>query len=139
MWPAKLPGEGAALYDACRAVCEVLSSLGIAIDGGKDSLSMAARLGDETIKAPGSLVISVYAPCPDITATVTPDLKNFDGKGVILYIRLNKDCRLGGSALAQVFNQIGEVSPDLEQPEVCKIPQNSAHSLYSCLSYESVH
>lgn len=29
----------------------------------------------------GSLVISVYAVCPDITATVTPDLENPDDKG----------------------------------------------------------
>jgi phosphoribosylformylglycinamidine synthase len=98
-----------------------MTSLGVAIDGGKDSLSMAARVGDKTVKAPGSLVVSVYAPCPDITATVTPDLKNFKGKGSILYVKLDKEhCRLGGSALAQVFNQIGDVSPDLDEPEVCR-------------------
>lgn len=119
MWPAKLPGEGAALYDACRSVCEAMTSLGVAIDGGKDSLSMAARVSDETVKAPGSLVVSVYSPCPDITATVTPDLKTTGGKGSILYVKLdNQHCRFGGSALAQVFNQIGDVSPDLDQPEV---------------------
>lgn len=43
MWAAKLPGEGAALFDACKAMCALMSELGIAIDGGKDSLSMAAR------------------------------------------------------------------------------------------------
>lgn len=53
MWPAKLPGEGAALLDACSAMCEVMKKLGIAVDGGKDSLSMAARVSDETVKAPG--------------------------------------------------------------------------------------
>lgn len=55
MWPAKLPGEGAALYDACHAMCEVMGHLGIAVDGGKDSLSMAARVGHETVKAPGKV------------------------------------------------------------------------------------
>lgn len=30
----------------------------------------------------GSLVISAYAVCPDITATVTPDLKHPGGKGM---------------------------------------------------------
>lgn len=49
---------------------------------GKDSLSMAARVGDETVKAPGSLVISTYAPCEDIMKTVTPDLKCPDGRGM---------------------------------------------------------
>lgn len=31
----------------------------------------------------GALVISAYAVCPDITATVTPDLEDPDGKGII--------------------------------------------------------
>lgn len=53
MWAAKLPGEGAALVQACRAMCEVMKQLGIAIDGGKDSLSMAARVDSDTVKAPG--------------------------------------------------------------------------------------
>ena len=58
MWAAKLPGEGAALFDACAAMCEVMGQLGVAIDGGKDSLSMAARIGTETVKAPG-MVFSI--------------------------------------------------------------------------------
>ncbi len=45
MWAAKLAGEGARLVYACRAMCECMAQLGIAVDGGKDSLSMAARLG----------------------------------------------------------------------------------------------
>ncbi|XP_053551007.1 phosphoribosylformylglycinamidine synthase [Bombina bombina] len=117
MWAAKLPGEGAALYDACVAMCTVMAQLGIAVDGGKDSLSMAARVGAETVKAPGSLVISVYAVCPDITATVTPDLKNPGEKGILLYIPLSPgQHRLGGSALAQCYSQLGEQPPDLDNP-----------------------
>lgn len=54
MWPAKQPGEGSNLVEACDAMCEVMRSLGIAIDGGKDSLSMAARVGDTVVKAPGN-------------------------------------------------------------------------------------
>lgn len=54
MWAAKLPGEGVRLWDACKAMCEVMGQLGVAIDGGKDSLSMAARVGEETVKAPGT-------------------------------------------------------------------------------------
>lgn len=59
MWAAKLPGEGACLWDACKAMCEVMGQLGVAIDGGKDSLSMAARVGKETVKAPGTLSMCV--------------------------------------------------------------------------------
>ena len=120
MWPAKLPGEGAALYDACEAMCNVMSHLGIAVDGGKDSLSMAARVGNKTVKAPGSLVISVYAACPDVQATVTPDLKLPDGRGNLLWVKFGSESkfRLGGSALAQVFNQLGDEAPDLDHVEV---------------------
>ncbi|XP_043076261.1 phosphoribosylformylglycinamidine synthase [Puntigrus tetrazona] len=118
MWAAKLPGEGACLWDACQAMCEVMGQLGVAVDGGKDSLSMAARVSGETVKAPGSLVISVYAVCPDITATVTPDLDNPGGKGVLLYVPVSSGkYRLGGSALAQCYGQLGDSSPDLDQPD----------------------
>ena len=55
MWAAKLAGEGALLYDACKAMSDVMGQLGIAIDGGKDSLSMAARVGDEVVKSPGKM------------------------------------------------------------------------------------
>jgi phosphoribosylformylglycinamidine synthase len=119
MWAAKLPGEGSALYEAAAALSGILLQLGIAIDGGKDSLSMAAiapRPGgaDEVVKAPGSLVISAYVTCPDVSKTVTPDLE-LPGSGRLIFIDLGKGKnRLGGSALAQVFGQVGDESPDLD-------------------------
>uniref|UniRef100_A0A3Q7ES55 Uncharacterized protein n=1 Tax=Solanum lycopersicum TaxID=4081 RepID=A0A3Q7ES55_SOLLC len=69
MYAAKLDGEGAAMYDAAVALSEAMIELGIAIDGGKDSLSMAAQASGEVVKAPGNLVISTYVTCPDITKT----------------------------------------------------------------------
>ncbi|KAF7661868.1 hypothetical protein LDENG_00251470 [Lucifuga dentata] len=130
MWAAKLPGEGAYLWEACKAMCEVMAQLGVAIDGGKDSLSMAARVGKETVKAPGALVISVYAVCPDITATVTPDLEDPDGKGVLLWVPLSPGHhRLGGSALAQCYSQLGDCSPDLDQPELLASCFNATQTL----------
>ncbi|RZF42064.1 hypothetical protein LSTR_LSTR006657 [Laodelphax striatellus] len=121
MWAAKLPGEGAALYDACEAMCQVMAQLGVAVDGGKDSLSMAARVDAKSIKAPGTLVVSTYAPCPDITLTVTPDLKSpaFGREGCLLLIDISGGkVRLGGSALLQCYNQLGNCTPDLDQPAV---------------------
>lgn len=50
IWTAKVPGEGVALYDACKAMCSFMSEVGIALDGGKDSLSMAARVGNKMLK-----------------------------------------------------------------------------------------
>jgi len=118
MWAAKLPGEGAALYDAAVAMQQIMLELGIAADGGKDSISMAALApgpdGDETVKAPGELVVSSYVTCPDITGTVTPDLK-LPGAGRLLYVDLGGGkYRLGGSALAHVHGQIGDETPDVE-------------------------
>lgn len=66
MWAAKLPGEGAALYDACVAMCDVMAQLGIAVDGGKDSLSMAARVGSETVKAPGRIEWPLSSICSTV-------------------------------------------------------------------------
>lgn len=42
MWSGKTGVEGGRLAMACRAMCEIMAELGIAVDGGKDSLSMSA-------------------------------------------------------------------------------------------------
>lgn len=114
MYAAKLPGEGAKMWDACVALRDSLLALGVGIDGGKDSLSMAARCGDEVIKAPGELTMTCYVTCPDITKTVTPDLKCPPSGSTLIYIDLSGgNTRLGGSSLAQVYNQIGNDTPDI--------------------------
>ena len=133
MWAAKLPGEGARLYDTAVALREILIELGIAIDGGKDSLSMAAKVGSgetaETVKSPGTLVISAYAPCPDITKVVTPDIKR-PGKSRLLLIDLGKgNYRLGGSALAQAYGQVGDESPDVDDPKLLRRAFNAVQGL----------
>ncbi|XP_022663775.1 phosphoribosylformylglycinamidine synthase-like [Varroa destructor] len=123
MWPAKLPGEGGALVDACKAMCSSMKALGIAVDGGKDSLGMAARVGVETVKSPGTIVISCYAPCPNITLTVTPDIKGpWAGESTsLIYVTCTPGkARLGGSALAQVYSQLGDQVSDLDRPELLK-------------------
>ena len=66
---------------------------------------MAASAGGETVMAPGNLVISAYVTCPDITKTVTPDLK-LPGSGKLIHVDLAEGYRrLGGSSLAQVRGQ----------------------------------
>ena len=57
MYAAKMDAEGAAMYDAAAALRDAMLALGLACDGGKDSLSMAAAAGGETVKAPGNLVV----------------------------------------------------------------------------------
>ena len=128
MWAAKLPGEGAALYDAAVAMADFMIATGVAVDGGKDSLSMAAKAPNgELVKAPGTLVISLYAPCPDITVTLTPDIK-FPGASTLVLIDMSPAPgaasgavprhRIGGSALAQAYGVVGapEQVPDVDDP-----------------------
>lgn len=133
MWAAKLPGEGVYLVKAAEAMAELMIKLGIAIDGGKDSLSMAAKVktsdGFEVVKSPRTLVVSAYAPCPDIKKVVTPDIKH-PGKSVIIFIDLsNGKRRLGGTVLAQCFSQLGNETPDLEDPEFLKRTFNAIQRL----------
>ena len=119
MWAPKLAGEGAALRDAAEAMAEAMIAVGMAVDGGKDSLSMAAKVGDEVVKSPRQLVISAYAAMTDIRRKVAPDLKS--PGSVLLFVDLaaGKN-RLGGSALAQTLGQIGSEVPDMENPALVK-------------------
>ncbi|EGC30271.1 phosphoribosylformylglycinamide synthase [Dictyostelium purpureum] len=118
MWAAKLKGEGSELYDAAVEMHDAMVELGIAIDGGKDSLSMAAKAPkidgtQELVKAPGALVVSTYVPCDDVTLTITPDLKlSSADDSAIIYLDLGCGNNfIGGSALTQVYSQIGNDQP----------------------------
>lgn len=134
MWAPKLHGEGARLYDAAIAMRDIMIELGIAVDGGKDSLSMAAKVihpnGEvEFVKSPATLVISAYASCPDITKVITPDIK-MPGKSRLIYIDLGQGKnRLGGSALAHCYKQTGNESPDVDNIKLLRDTFNSIQEL----------
>ena len=119
MWACKLPGEGAAMYDCALALREVMVDLGIAIDGGKDSLSMSANAGGEVVKSPGEITVSAYCTVPDVTLTVTPDLKCPPGATLLLVEIAGDKARCGGSVFAHVNGRLGDEPADCE-PLVCK-------------------
>ena len=50
-YAAKLDSEGAAMYDAAKALKQAMIELGLACDGGKDSLSMAANVAGEVCRS----------------------------------------------------------------------------------------
>uniref|UniRef100_A0A182QAE8 Phosphoribosylformylglycinamidine synthase n=1 Tax=Anopheles farauti TaxID=69004 RepID=A0A182QAE8_9DIPT len=132
MWAAKVTGEGAKLVDACEAMCELMGQLQIAIDGGKDSLSMAARVNGETVVSPGTLVVSTYAPCPDVTVKVTPDLKaaELGADTSLLYVAIEgQRFRLGGSVLAQCYGKLGGECPDVSNAQCLKDAFNVTQDL----------
>jgi len=120
MAPAGHPGEDAALYDVVRAVAmELCPALGISIPVGKDSMSMRTTWRDDgrdkAVTAPVSLVVTAFAPVPDVRRALTPLLRQDHGGTGLLWIDLGAGKqRLGGSALAQVYGQLGDVAPDLD-------------------------
>ena len=119
MWAPKLEGEGAAIRDAVKAMREAMIEIGIGVDGGKDSLSMATMVDGETVKSPRELVISLYAAVPDIRRKVTPDIKQ-PGSTLLFIDLAGGMSRLGGSAIAQVYGQLGEVSADMDDPALLR-------------------
>jgi len=119
MWAPKLPGEGAAIYDAAQGMCDAMMAIGMAVDGGKDSLSMATMVDNETVKSPRQLVISAYAAMKDLRKVITPDIKQHGS--TLLFIDLgNGHNRLGGTALAQVLGRLGSETPDMDDPALVK-------------------
>ncbi|MGH8456026.1 MAG: phosphoribosylformylglycinamidine synthase, partial [Stenotrophobium sp.] len=118
--------EDARLFDAVKAVgAKLCPQLGIAIPVGKDSLSMKSvwQQGGETKTqtSPLSVVISAFAPVADVRKSLTPQLRTDAGETRLLLIDLgNGRNRMGGSALAQVYGQVSDVPPDLDDAEQLK-------------------
>ena len=113
-------GEDDLLFHTVKSVSELACNLRIAIPVGKDSLSMNTvwRDGDKDkqVMAPLSLNITAFAPVADVRRSLDPQLKNSSGTCLLLIdLGMGKN-RLGGSALAQVFNRTGGAPADLDSP-----------------------
>ncbi len=117
------PGEDAGLYEAVKAVGEELCpALGLTIPVGKDSMSMKTRWQDNgeerEMTSPLSLIISAFGRIEDVRLTVTPELKT-DVDSALMLIDLGQGHNaLGGSALAQVYRQLGNKAPDVRDPKL---------------------
>ncbi len=119
-------GEDAKLYDTVKAVgMELCPQLGIAIPVGKDSMSMKTLWEHDEqaqeMTAPLSLIISAFAPVADTRQTLTPQLRTDLGDTDLILIDLGKGrYRLGASALAQVYKQVGHHAADLDDADMLK-------------------
>ncbi|MEM6987955.1 MAG: phosphoribosylformylglycinamidine synthase [Pseudomonadota bacterium] len=128
------PGDDAALYDAVKAVgLDLCPALGINIPVGKDSLSMRtvweSAAGRTAQSSPLSLVTTAFAPVHDVSRALTPELRVVEGNRILLIDLGRGKNRLGGSALAQVWNQVGEHTPDLDAPQQFVSAFNTLQSL----------
>lgn len=117
MWPCRNEGEDARLYKAVQAASDFACALGINIPTGKDSLSMTQKYGEKKVLSPGTVIISAGAEVSDIRKIVSPVLVH-ERNSYIYYIDFSFDSfKLGGSALAQVLNKIGDEVPTVKDPE----------------------
>jgi phosphoribosylformylglycinamidine synthase len=129
------PGEDARLFETVRAVgLEFCPALGLAIPVGKDSMSMRTVWQQDgesrSMAAPLSLIVSAVAPVPDARRTLTPQLRTDLGDTDLLLVDLGRGRnRLGGSALAQVYRQLGDDAPDVDSPALLAALFNAVQEL----------
>jgi phosphoribosylformylglycinamidine synthase len=72
----------------------------------------------KSIVAPVSLIVSAFAPVKDTRRTLTPELRTNLGDTALWLIDLgNGKNRLGGSALAQVYGELGNEPADLDEAQ----------------------
>jgi len=125
MAPAGHPGEDAALYETVKAVgMELCPQLGVSIPVGKDSMSMKTVWNEngqnKAVTAPISLVVTAFAPTPDARKTLTPQLQTGVASKLVLIDLGHGKNRMGGSSLAQVYGEVGDSVPDVDDANLLK-------------------
>ena len=80
---------------------------------------------EKSVTSPMSLIITAFGAVEDIRKTVTPELRTDKGGSLeetrLVAIDLSQGKkRLGGSCLAQVYKQLGNETPDVDNAETLK-------------------
>ncbi len=133
--------EDQALFETVKAVgMELCPALGITIPVGKDSLSMRTVWQDndqeKSVTSPLSLIISGFATVKDIRNTLSASLiTDCPSELVLLDLGQGKN-RLGGSSLAQVYQQLGHECPDLDDPALFK---RAFDFIQECIEKQWIH
>ncbi len=138
MWPCKNAGEDAALYRAVEACSNFACALGINIPTGKDSLSMTQKYGVDKVYAPGTVIISAAGEVSDVRKTVSPVLSQ--SKSRLYYIDFSfAPLSLGGSALAQSLNRLGDEAPTVADADKFSAAFNAVQQLVKRGSLLALH
>src|SRR5690625_1517983 len=120
MAAAGTPGQDAALRAAVEAASDISRSLSVAIPVGKDSLSMQTAWQDgqdeHRMLSPVSLVVTAFAPVPDVRRHVTPELQA--GENTRLEFGDPGHRPRGGSALDRVLSRACGAVPDVDDAEM---------------------
>src|SRR5205823_11366570 len=90
--------------------------------GANDSSAMKPAWSEggveKSVDAPLSLLVSAFAPVKDVRRTLTPTLQLDERPTSLWLIDLSGHRnRLGASALAQVYGELGEEPADLNEPQ----------------------
>ena len=116
MAAAGVENEDQALHAAVSSATEFCCKAGIAIPVGKDSLSMQTKWEDDNgpkeVVSPVSLIVTAFSQVDDVRSQLSPRLSALGSELVL--IELSRKRRLGGSALAQTFVQLGDTVPDVD-------------------------
>ncbi|KIK54589.1 hypothetical protein GYMLUDRAFT_176843 [Collybiopsis luxurians FD-317 M1] len=127
MCAASKEGEGAGLFEAVQAVgIDLCPKLGIGIPVGKDSMSMSMKWKEggeqKEVSSPLSLIVTAFGSVENVAATWTPMLQTDldESTALVLLDLAHGKQRMGGSALAQVFREMGREAPDVEEPSTIK-------------------
>ena len=135
MCAAGSEGEDEKLYRTVEAVgMDLCPKLGITVPVGKDSMSMRTAWReqdqDKSVTAPLSLIITGFSPVVDVRKTLTPQLQDIAEDTQLILLDLGAGAnRLGGSILAQVYSQMGNMAPDVDDTDALKAFFNTVQSL----------
>ncbi|SCU78109.1 LAMI_0A03466g1_1 [Lachancea mirantina] len=141
MSPASHQGEGSKLYEAVQAIgMDLCPALDIAIPVGKDSMSMKMKWDDKEVTAPLTLNITAFGPVSDTAKTWTPVLSKKEASVLVLVdLAANHTKSLGGSALLQVYKQVGNTSPTVHDNALLKALLNSILELHKTDLVQAYH
>ncbi|MEY3519062.1 MAG: hypothetical protein RLZ89_1922, partial [Pseudomonadota bacterium] len=100
---------------------ELCPALGISIPVGKDSLSMRTRWSEQgaqrQVTSPVSLIVTAFVSLDDVRGNLTPQLQSTSDSSLVLIDLGKGQKRMGASMLAQILDQAGGATPDLDDPQ----------------------
>jgi len=115
MWESSVGDD-----DSCREAV-LTSPSPLAGEGRGEGGGSAKFTTQKSVTSPLSLIITAFARVADIRKTLTPQLHTDSGETELILLDLGAGKnRLGASALAQVYKQVGNDAPDLDDPEKLK-------------------
>ncbi|MBI2032996.1 MAG: phosphoribosylformylglycinamidine synthase subunit PurL [Candidatus Levybacteria bacterium] len=120
IWPFPDEENLWSLDQSVNAVVDFMSALQIPVISGKDSLSSTYRGKDGTvIRIPPVLCISAFGRIPDVSKTMTSDLKK---ENSLLYLIGKSDFdAMGGSTYFDIYNLVGKSIPKISLQVLPKV------------------